>query len=270
MAGWLASGCQRAAGRKAALGHRHKVRLLPEMRGGIVRRGALRLVGHQQLHHHGARLGRTLRGGFHLHAHTGHALARGGQHALAFDLDHAGAAVSVRPIARLGFMAKVRDVRTGALRHRPDGFTGCRLDLFAIQLKEDAGFAACVIGFAAGDGIRRRLGRGSLVARRTKRLQSRTGRAALWDYCSYDGSLDLLGSHELWCGEQLREKTNNAGQRIGRGLAQTADRGIAHALRQFTQKGRVPNAAAPSAREPSACLRGKACTGRRTHPRRNA
>src|SRR5580692_8425770 len=42
--------------------------------------------------------------------------------------------------------------------------------------------------------------------------------------------------------KQFREKTNNAGQGIGRGLTQSTDRGIAHAVGQFPQETRVPDA----------------------------
>ncbi len=44
-----------------------------------------------------------------LHARRGRADAARGQHALAFDLDHADAAVAVRPIAGLGRVAQMRD-----------------------------------------------------------------------------------------------------------------------------------------------------------------
>src|SRR5579862_141137 len=64
-----------ALGRREATSlHLHEVRLTPEVRGRIVRGCALRLVGHQELHHHGARLRGTLRGGLYLHAHRGRAL----------------------------------------------------------------------------------------------------------------------------------------------------------------------------------------------------
>ena len=52
---------------------------------------------------------------------AGLADAGGGQHPLALDLDHAGAAVAVGAVARLGQPAQMRDVDALALRHLPDG-----------------------------------------------------------------------------------------------------------------------------------------------------
>ena len=69
---------------------------------------------------------------------AGAALAGRRQHALALDLDHAGAAVAVRAVAGRGLVAQVRDVGAETLRDRPDGLSGLRLDLLAVELEHDA------------------------------------------------------------------------------------------------------------------------------------
>ena len=73
----------------------------------------------------------------HLHAGGSLTLAGGGQHALAFHLHHAGAAVAVSAVAGRGVPAQVRDVGAVPLRHLPDGFTRLGLDRLAIQLEGD-------------------------------------------------------------------------------------------------------------------------------------
>ncbi len=50
------------------------------------------------------------------------------QHALALDLDHAGAAIAVGAVAGLGRIAQMRDVGAEALGHLPDGLALERLD----------------------------------------------------------------------------------------------------------------------------------------------
>ena len=55
------------------------------------------------------------------------------EHALALDLDHAGAAVAVGPVAGLGQPAEMRDEGALALGHLPDGLAGLRLDLAAVE-----------------------------------------------------------------------------------------------------------------------------------------
>src|SRR6185503_13088607 len=87
--------------RKATLGHLDLFSPVPEFRIGIVRGLARRLVGDQKLHHHLLRRDRTRALGLHLHADARRTLAGSCQHALALDLDHAGAAVAVGPIVRL-------------------------------------------------------------------------------------------------------------------------------------------------------------------------
>ncbi len=59
-------------------------------------------------------------------------------------------------------------------------------------------------------------------------------------------------------------------RRIGRRLAQAADRGVHHGAGQFLAAADDPSAAAPSAAPPWRCRRGRACTCRRTRRRRSA
>src|SRR5690606_32112181 len=63
--------------------------------------------------------------------------AGGGEHALALDLHHAGAAVAVRPVARLGQMAEVGNVGAGAPRRLPHGFAGQGRDLPPVEREAD-------------------------------------------------------------------------------------------------------------------------------------
>ena len=70
-------------------------------------------VGEQHLQNHLLAFDRAFAGGLHFHPGGGVAAATGSQGALAFDLDHAGAAVAVGAVAVL--VAKVGDVHTMAL-----------------------------------------------------------------------------------------------------------------------------------------------------------
>src|SRR5439155_27316997 len=58
-------------------------------------------------------------------------------HALALDLDHAGAAIAVRPVARLGRVAQVRDVDAFALGHLPQRLALARGDLAPVEGEGD-------------------------------------------------------------------------------------------------------------------------------------
>ena len=97
---------------------------VPKRRYAIGRILARRLIREQQLHDHAARLDGTL--GRRLHHHVGRGLADagGGEHALTFDLDHAGATIAVGAIAGSGQPAQMRNVDAFALSHLPDGFAG--------------------------------------------------------------------------------------------------------------------------------------------------
>src|SRR5206468_12795105 len=63
------------------------------------------------------------------------AAARGCEHALAFDLDHAYAAIAVRSIARL--VAKPRDRHTEAVGGLNDRLARKRFDLVPVQAERD-------------------------------------------------------------------------------------------------------------------------------------
>ena len=109
---------------------------VPEGRDTVRRILLWRLVGKQQLHDHAARLHRAVGRG--LHRHIGRWFADAGrrQNALAFDLDHAGAAIAVGAVARLGEPAQVGNVDAFAPCHLPDGFAGtCRND-FSVDREE--------------------------------------------------------------------------------------------------------------------------------------
>ena len=130
IAGWLASACQRSRRGKAALGRRRSSRpSCQNFEVGIVRGGARRLVGDQQLHHHSLRLRPRARSPSAPSCRRRRALAGGRQHALALDLHHAGAAIAVGPIAGLGRVAEMRDV---AARAR---FATCQMRLARLRLR---------------------------------------------------------------------------------------------------------------------------------------
>src|SRR6187551_115944 len=79
----------------------HPVGPAPELRLRIMRSRTLGLIRDQQLEDHLPRGLGTVGGRLHFHAFRRLADTAGGEHALAFDLDHAGAAIAVGAIARL-------------------------------------------------------------------------------------------------------------------------------------------------------------------------
>src|SRR3954468_4807952 len=85
--------------REAALRHRDAVGPAPESGVRIVRGRALGLVGDEELEDELTRGRGALARCLDLHARRRPANAGGGEHALALDLDHAGAAIAVGPIA---------------------------------------------------------------------------------------------------------------------------------------------------------------------------
>jgi hypothetical protein len=87
-----------------------------------MRRLARWLVGHQQFDDHLAGLFGALVLRFTTMPSAGFADAGGGKRALALDLDHAGAAVAVGPVAGLVAPAQMRNGRAFALGHLPDAF----------------------------------------------------------------------------------------------------------------------------------------------------
>ncbi len=64
------------------------------------------------------------------------------EYALALDLHHAGAAIPVWPVARLGSMAEMRDVGAQPLRHSPDRLAGQGFDAPAVEFEGVAGAIA--------------------------------------------------------------------------------------------------------------------------------
>ncbi len=122
-------------GRMAAVGRRHRDLLalgeaagvdalalggFPEFRFRIVRHFDRRLVGDQQFGHHLARGLGALGLGLDLHAGAGLADAACRQHALAFDLDHADAAIAVGAVAGLGRIAQMRQLDVEPARGAED------------------------------------------------------------------------------------------------------------------------------------------------------
>src|SRR5262249_30739067 len=103
---------------------------------------ARRLVGNQELHHHFLRGCRARAGRLHLHADSRCALAGRGEHPLALDLDHAGAAIAVGPVIGRRRIAEMRDFRALAFGDLPDGLAGLGFDHFAIELELDLGHSA--------------------------------------------------------------------------------------------------------------------------------
>ena len=130
---------------EAAGGDAHAVGPGPEFRLRVMRDFALGLVGDQQLEHHLPRGLGALGGRLHLHAFARLADAARGQHALALDLHHAGAAIAVGAVAGLGRIAQMRDVDPLALGHLPDGLALERLDFLAVEdeFHRFAGAVAC-------------------------------------------------------------------------------------------------------------------------------
>ena len=100
--GMAAVGYRRSPARKAALLQLLPRDDLPELGVGIVGDIARRLIGEQQLGHHAARRRGAIGLRLHLHAGRRHADAARREHTLAFDLDHADAAIAVRAISRHG------------------------------------------------------------------------------------------------------------------------------------------------------------------------
>src|ERR1044072_1057164 len=93
---------------------------------------AVRLIREQELETHLARRRGAVRERLHLHAGRGRADAACGEPALALDLDHAGAAIAVRPVAGLRRVAQMRNVSALALGDLPDGLVLARLHLDAV------------------------------------------------------------------------------------------------------------------------------------------
>src|SRR6185312_14498905 len=129
-------------GGEAAFGDAGLLGPMPEFRVRIVRGFARGLIGDQELHHHFLRRDGAVACALDLHADRWRAFAGGRQHALALDLDHAGAAIAVGPVVGCGRVAEMRDLVALALGDLPDGFSWLRLDLLAIELELNLGHSA--------------------------------------------------------------------------------------------------------------------------------
>src|SRR5207302_608721 len=81
-----------------------------------------------------------------LHADARRTLAGSRQHALAFDLDHAGAAIAVGPVIRLGRIAQMRNFAALAFGDLPDGLAVDGFDLLAVELELDFCHSAASFG----------------------------------------------------------------------------------------------------------------------------
>ena len=114
---------------EARLAHVEPLRPFVEL--AVAGVGLLGHVGKQQLEHHLLRGHGTLARAAHLHARCGRAAAGGCEHALARDLDHAGAAVAGRrqPI----LVAQMGDFDAMAQGRLPDGFATAGRDRVAVQ-----------------------------------------------------------------------------------------------------------------------------------------
>src|SRR5512145_2300928 len=109
----------------------------PELGVGVMRRIARRLIGDQQLEHHSSRELRPFAGDLHFHSGRGLADARCGENPFAFYLDHAGAAVPVRAVARLRRVTQMRDLGAEAIGHLKDRLARPRLDRAPVQNEAD-------------------------------------------------------------------------------------------------------------------------------------
>jgi len=99
---------------------------------------AFGLIRHQQFNNHTARLFRPFVLSMNNHALGRFADTRGGQGALALNLDHASATVPIGAISGCRFVTQMRNNQTAAIGHFPNGHTTFGFDLLAIQLKTDS------------------------------------------------------------------------------------------------------------------------------------
>src|SRR6266702_3563432 len=111
---------------------------LPQFGIRIVRQLAYRLIGEQKLGDHSSRRLGAIGLRAHLHARRGHPNAACRQHPLAFDLDHADAAIAVGPIAWLGQIAQMRQLDAEPARSVENRLALANIDL-AIVDRESLG-----------------------------------------------------------------------------------------------------------------------------------
>ena len=108
---------------------------IPQMRGFIMRHITLGLIRQQHFNHNFARIFGAGSISFHHHALLRFTNAGCGQSALAFDLDHTGAAVAIGPVSGRRLMAQMRDHQTAAIGNFPNGHTALGFDLLSIERK---------------------------------------------------------------------------------------------------------------------------------------
>ena len=130
----------RALGVEAAVRDADAVGPAPQHGIGVMRLFAPRLVGDQELEDHAPCRGCALRGAVDHHAFARRADAGGGKHALALDLDHAGAAIAVGAVARLRRIAEMRDLDAESVRDLPYRFLRLSGHRLAVERKGDPGF----------------------------------------------------------------------------------------------------------------------------------
>ena len=126
--------------REAALLELHAVGDLPKLGIGVVRNLGRRLIRQQQFGDHLASRAGAIGLRLHLHARCRRADAACGEYALAFDLDHADAAIAVGAIARIRHVAEMRDANAVTPPGAEDRFAGANVDLLVVH--EERAFAS--------------------------------------------------------------------------------------------------------------------------------
>src|SRR4029079_9577962 len=106
-----------------------------EMRGRIVSDLARRLIRKQELDHHAPCGLRPIAIGMNLHARCRRSDAACGEHALAFDLNHAGTAIAVGPVPRLRRITKPRQLDAAAPGGVINGLVSRGLYVLAVQIE---------------------------------------------------------------------------------------------------------------------------------------
>ena len=119
----------------------------PKLGIRIVRHIHRRLIGEQELGDHLARGFGAVGLGLDLHARRGAANAACGQHALAFDLDHADAAIAIRPVAGLRRIAQVRQLDIETARGVENRLAFADIDLAVV---DGEGFGRASFALAGG------------------------------------------------------------------------------------------------------------------------
>ena len=225
-------------GRMAAVGRRHRLAFgkaaggeflafggLPEFGFRIVRDFDRRLVGQQQFGDHLARGLGAVGLGRDLHAGRRLADAACGQDALAFDLDHADAAIAVGAVAGFRRVAKVRQLDVEPSRGAEDRLAFADVDLAAVDEK---GFRGRRFAFAVDFIDRRGVRDGGLA------LPERLPTGSAFFVVAVTGRRFAIchGSPSAHRFFQIVGKEFQHRQKwVRRRLAEAADRSIAHQRR---------------------------------------